>query len=168
MVCEGCGPVQTGHTKGAPQIPRLTRISCRELRLRSVACGSLWREPHTWSPVRAVKQEIQFRSEVVTFYLLLQFAAGKLPRASAKKHRRGPSTPRHKALCCAICAKRFAQDDGFVGGLKYRWLVSRQHKGIEKGTTSPDDKGPGRRFHRKVVYRTVVPGVRLDNSRCNR
>jgi hypothetical protein len=32
----------------------------------------------------------------------LQFAAGKLPRASANKHRRGPSTPRHKALCYAI------------------------------------------------------------------
>ena len=32
-------------------------------------------------------------------YLPVQFAAEKLPRASANRHRRGPSTPRHKALC---------------------------------------------------------------------
>ena len=44
------------------QIPRLPRISCRELRLRSTACGSLKGEPHKWSLVRAVKQEIRVRS----------------------------------------------------------------------------------------------------------
>ena len=37
------------------QIPRLPRISCRELRLRSTACGSLYGEPHAWLPVRAVR-----------------------------------------------------------------------------------------------------------------
>jgi hypothetical protein len=69
MIGGGCGPVGAGHTNGAPQIPprhagtgRLPRISCRELRLQSAACGSLWREPHPWSPVRAVKQEIRVRS----------------------------------------------------------------------------------------------------------
>jgi hypothetical protein len=51
--------------------------------------------------------------------------AGKLPRASANKHRRGPSTPRHKALCCDRFAKRFAQDDGFAEGLKYEGFRSR-------------------------------------------
>ncbi len=30
----------SGGPRGAPQIPRLPRISCRELRLRSTACGS--------------------------------------------------------------------------------------------------------------------------------
>ena len=37
----GCGPVGAGHTNGAPQVPRLPRISCQELWLRSTACGSL-------------------------------------------------------------------------------------------------------------------------------
>jgi hypothetical protein len=35
--------------------PSAPQISCRELRLRSTACGSLYGEPHAWSPVRAVR-----------------------------------------------------------------------------------------------------------------
>jgi hypothetical protein len=31
-------------------------------------------------------------------------------------------TPGYKAVCCDRSAKRFAQDDGFVAGLKYSWL----------------------------------------------
>jgi hypothetical protein len=41
MIGGGCGPVGAGHTNGAPQVPRLPRISCRELPLWSTACGSL-------------------------------------------------------------------------------------------------------------------------------
>src|SRR6266851_10361652 len=47
-------PRRPGGSRGALQIPprqagtgRLPRISCHKLRLRLVACGSLWREPHT-------------------------------------------------------------------------------------------------------------------------
>jgi hypothetical protein len=33
---------------------------------------------------------------------------------------------------CDISAKRFAQDDGFVAGLKYGWLHMQKHHKIEK------------------------------------
>src|ERR1700760_846835 len=53
------------------------------------------------------------------FYLSLRFLAGQLARASSNKHRRGPSTSRHKAtLFCDRSAKRFAQEDDFVWGLR--------------------------------------------------
>src|SRR5580704_5243784 len=45
---------------------------------------------------------IPLRLEFVTFLSCVGVAAGKLGRASANKHRRGPSTPRHKTLCYAI------------------------------------------------------------------
>jgi hypothetical protein len=83
----------------------------------------------------------RLRSEFVTFYLPVQFAPGKLPRASADKHRRGPSTPRRRALCCDRSAKRFAQDDGFVGGLKYNGLDMQKTRKDRKVTGSRDDKG---------------------------
>jgi hypothetical protein len=41
--------VKAGRPKGAPQVPRLPRIPCRQLRLPSAACGSLSGEPHKWS-----------------------------------------------------------------------------------------------------------------------
>jgi hypothetical protein len=43
---------------------------------------------------------------------------------------------RLRAINSSVCdrsAKRFAQDDGFVGGLKYSWLDMRKHEKIEKG-----------------------------------
>src|ERR1700722_8524944 len=39
-------------------------------------------------------------------------------RASANKHRRGPSTARDKRSSSDRSARRFAQDDGFCEGLK--------------------------------------------------
>jgi hypothetical protein len=70
-------------------------------------------------------------------------AAGKLPRASANKHRRAPSTPHQKACVCDRSAKRFAQDDGFVGGLESSWLVMQKTRKDRKVTGSRDDKGEG-------------------------
>src|SRR5580704_11261444 len=82
---------------------------------------------------------IPLRLEFVTFLSCVGVAVGKLPKASANKHRRGPSTPRHKASVCDRSAKRFAQDDGFVGGLECSWLGMLKHEKIEKVTGSRDD-----------------------------
>ena len=49
---------------------------------------------------------------------------------------------RLRAIRPAVCdrsAKRFAQDDGFVGGLKYSWLDMQKTRKIEKVTGSQDD-----------------------------
>jgi hypothetical protein len=35
-------------------------------------------------------------------------------------------------LFCDRAAKRFAQDDGFVGGLKYSWLDAENMKRLKK------------------------------------
>jgi hypothetical protein len=59
------------------------------------------------------------------------------------KHRRGPSTPRHRASISDRSAKRFAQDDGFVGGLKYSWLDMQKTRKDQKVTSRRDDKGGG-------------------------
>ena len=48
------------------------------------------------------------------------------------KRRRGPSTTRHKAFVCDKSAKRFAQDDGFVGGVKQSWLGRLKHERSKK------------------------------------
>jgi hypothetical protein len=99
-----------------------------------------WRVVAGPRPPRHLWWAPRLRSEFVTFYLSLRFVAGKFPRASADKHRRGPSTPRIKLSVCDRAAKRFAQDDGFVGGLKCNWLHI-----VEKVTGSQDDKGKGNR-----------------------
>jgi hypothetical protein len=56
---------------------------------------------------------------------------------------------RLRALKLSVCdrsAQRFAQDDGFVGGLKYKWWIS-----IEKVTGSPNDKEEGGCFQWELV-----------------
>src|ERR1700746_3588565 len=50
---------------------------------------------------------------------------------------------RLRAIKLSVCdrsAKRFAQDDAFVAGLKYSWLDMQKHEKIEKVTGSRDDK----------------------------
>jgi hypothetical protein len=54
--------------------------------------------------------------EVVTFQFGLWFVIGKLRRACANEHRRGPSTSRICRSLCDRSVRRFAQDDGFVWG----------------------------------------------------
>ena len=68
----------------------------------------------------------------VTFAFRLEFAVGKLPRASAGKHRRGPSTTRYRASVCDRSVMRFAQDDGFAGELGYSWLGTLKHEKSKK------------------------------------
>ena len=44
-----------------------------------------------------------------------------------------------KPSVCDRSAKRFAQDDGFVGGLETADWICRKHEKIEKVTGSQDD-----------------------------
>jgi hypothetical protein len=73
------------------------------------------------------------------------FAAGKLRTASADKHRRGPSTSRYKPFLCDRYARRFAQDDGFVEGLKtFDWCAknpgrSKKSQAKRRGICSSTD-----------------------------
>ena len=56
---------------------------------------------------------------VCDFFIFRVVCGRRLRRASANKHRRGPSTPRYEPSVCDGSAKRCAQDDGFVRDLKY-------------------------------------------------
>jgi hypothetical protein len=77
----------------------------------------------------AAWQEIRVRSGFATFYLALQFAAGKLLRASLPRSIAG--VLRLRAIKLSVCdrfAKRFAQDDGFVWGLKAAGRMQKTRK----------------------------------------
>ena len=66
--------------------------------------------------------------------------AGKLRRASAKEHSRGPSTPRHKTLCYAIDLRGASlRMTPFWRGLKNIRADAKKREKIEKVTCSLDD-----------------------------
>src|SRR5271170_7073756 len=70
--------------------------------------------------------------------------AGKLRRASANKHRRGPSTPRHKTLCYAIDLRGASlRITPFWRGTEKHLVGCKKREKIEKVTGSRDDKGKG-------------------------
>src|SRR5580704_13587075 len=76
---------------------------------------------------------IPLRLEFVTFLSCVGVAARKLPRASANKHRRGPSTPRHKALCYAIDLRSASlRMTTLFGGLQCSWLDMQEHEKFKK------------------------------------
>jgi hypothetical protein len=65
---------------------------------------------------------------------------------------------RLRAIKFSVCdrsAKRFAQDDGFVGGLKIQLLGCRKQK-IEKVAGSQDDGFVGGQDMRKAISRGVL------------
>ena len=76
---------------------------------------------------------IIFACPIIIFY---HHVAGKLEIASAKKHRRGPSTSRYKPFVMHRSARRFAptarrgrQDDGFVEEFENsRWVCKNTAK----------------------------------------
>ena len=75
--------------------------------------------------------------------------AGKLRRASANKHRRGPSTPHHKTLCYAIDLRGASlRMTPFWRGLKNIWSGAKNAK----------------RSKKSQALRMTVGGVVMKNS----
>jgi hypothetical protein len=72
-----------------------------------------------------------------------------------------------KPSVCDRSAKRFAQDDGFVGGLKYSWLDMQKTRKIEKVTGSRDDKGESSVSSRDCLLgkETAGPSTTLRSGR---
>ena len=56
--------------------------------------------------------------------------------ATANKYRPGPSTTRHNASVSNRSAKRFAQDDGLVGGRDIAGLARLKHEKSKKSQTA--------------------------------
>jgi hypothetical protein len=64
---------------------------------------------------------------------------GKAPKSICQEA--SPGFPRLRAIEPSVCggpAKRFAQDDGSAGALRYSWIF-RKHEKIEKVRGSQDD-----------------------------
>src|SRR6202012_2824723 len=70
--------------------------------------------------------------------------AGKLRRASANKHRRGPSPQRCKSCVKHRSARRFAQDDDSVVGIKNIGSSAKNTKRSKKSQALPRQAGAGR------------------------
>jgi hypothetical protein len=58
-----------------------------------------------------------------------------------------------------------AQDDGFVGGLKYRWLDMQEHEKIEKVTGSRDDNSVCVVMNSLRQVTSFLPTLSQSNSR---
>ena len=83
--------------------------------------------------------------------------AGKLRRACANKHRRGPSTPRHKILCYVIdLRRRFAQDDASLEGIQKHRVGCKKHEKIEKVTSSRDDNSVAQKVPKRSDERLLI------------
>src|SRR5271156_4447148 len=73
--------------------------------------------------------------------------------------RTGSSTPRLKPSVGDRSAKRFAQDDGFVGGLNTGDWICGKHENIEKVTGSQDDVFCGS-FDENIQNKLALMGLR--------
>jgi hypothetical protein len=109
------------------------------------------------APLRSLEKRFQersaelqiprLRSGFVTF-----FSSGVVLRPESSQEHLPTSIAgvlRLRAIKPSVCdrsAKRFAQDDGFFGGLEIQLVGCRKHLKIEKVTGSRDDKGEGNGF----------------------
>src|ERR1700760_4419447 len=68
------------------------------------------------------------------------------------KRPRGPSTPRPKRCVTRSICERFAQDDGFVGGLEYNWLNTQKTRNRGYPSIDPETyRQMVRLFHQSGV-----------------